>query len=114
MFRENQWPWCVFHTFHVWKAETLFQWFLSWGLKCDNARVKAAETLGKTFEEFKRRVRDDDLANSIATMLWEELVYPCALRDADREVFEVLPSSNVDHEEHGTCDFSRWILEMQR
>ena len=46
--------------------------------------------MGRTFAEFKRCVRDDLLAEAIAIMLWGDLVYPCALRDADSEAFQTL------------------------
>ena len=59
-------------------------------LKCENVRERAIQSMGRTFAEFKRRVRDDILAEAIATMLWGDLVYPCALRDADSEAFQTL------------------------
>ena len=59
-------------------------------LKCDQARIRMTAMLGNSFAEFKKRVRDDTLVETIATMLWGDLVYPCALRDVDREAFGAL------------------------
>ena len=97
-------------------------------LECENARERAVQLMGKTFAEFKRRVRDDTVAETIATMLWGDLVYPCALRDVDREAFgalkaemkkqaettfakllwiEIRKKYTIDEEMHRTCHVSR-------
>ena len=47
--------------------------------------VPCLESMGRIFAE------------AIANMLWGDLVYPCALRDVDNEVFETLKPEMKKH-----------------